>query len=116
MRKSVLVFSVAALASVLANVATLAPVNALDITSADGVTKTLTGTIDDGLYVKSDADITIKLDNATINAANFAASWAIPLVDSVSTTTFSIISVRPNEGATSANIYYYSIYAIGKWK
>lgn len=54
--------------------------------------------------------------NATINAANFAASWAIPLVDSVSTTTFSIISVRPNEGATSANIYYYSIYAIGKWK
>lgn len=69
MRKSVLVFSVAALASVLANVATLAPVNALDITSADGVTKTLTGTIDDGLYVKSDADITIKLDNATINAA-----------------------------------------------
>lgn len=69
MRKSILVFSVAALASVLANVATLAPVNALDITSADGVTKTLTGTIDDGLYVKSDADITIKLDNATINAA-----------------------------------------------
>ena len=69
MRKSILVFSVAALASVLANVATLAPVNALDITSADGVTKTLPGTIDDGLYVKSDADITIKLDNATINAA-----------------------------------------------
>ena len=69
MRKSVLVFSVAALASVLANVATLAPVNALDITSADGATKILTGTINDGLYIKSDADITINLDNATINAA-----------------------------------------------
>lgn len=69
MRKSILVFGVAALASVLANVATLAPVNALDITLADGATKILTGTINDGLYIKSGADITINLDNATINAA-----------------------------------------------
>lgn len=69
MRKGVLVFSVAALASVLANAAILAPVNAMDITSADGATKTLSGTIDDGIYVKSDANITITLDNATINAA-----------------------------------------------
>ena len=69
MRKSILVFGVAALASVLANVATLAPVNATDITLADGATKNLTGTINDGLYVKSGADITINLDNATINAA-----------------------------------------------
>lgn len=68
MRKSILVFGVAALASVLANVATLAPVNATDITSADGATKTLSGVIDGGIYVKSDADITITLDNATINA------------------------------------------------
>ncbi len=68
MRKSILVFGVAALASVLANVATLAPVNAMDITSADGATKTLSGVIDGGIYVKSDADITITLDNATINA------------------------------------------------
>lgn len=69
MRKSILVFGVAALASVLANVATLAPVNALDITSADGATKILTDTINDGLCIKSGADITINLDNATINAA-----------------------------------------------
>lgn len=69
MRKGVLVFSVAALASVLANAAILAPVNAMDITSTDGATKTLSGTIDDGIYVKSDANITITLDNATINAA-----------------------------------------------
>ena len=69
MRKSILVFGVAALASVLANVATLAPVNALDITSADGATKILTDTINDGLCIKSGANITIKLDNATINAA-----------------------------------------------
>ena len=69
MRKSILVFGVAALASVLASVATLAPVNATDITSVDGATKILTGTINDGLYIKSDADITINLDNATINAA-----------------------------------------------
>ena len=69
MRKGILVFGVAALASVLANVATLAPVNAMDITSADGVTKTLSGAIEGGIYVKSDADITITLDNATINAA-----------------------------------------------
>lgn len=68
MRKSILVFGVVALASVLANVATLAPVNAMDITSADGATKTLSGVIDGGIYVKSDADITITLDNATINA------------------------------------------------
>lgn len=68
MRKNILVFGVAALASVLANVATLAPVNATDITSADGATKTLSGVIDGGIYVKSDADITITLDNATINA------------------------------------------------
>ena len=69
MRKGVLVFSIAALASVLANAAILAPVNATDITSADGATKTLSGTIDDGIYVKSGANITITLDNATINAA-----------------------------------------------
>ena len=69
MRKSILVFGVAALASVLANVATLAPVNATDITSADGATKILTGTINDGLCIKSGANITINLDNATINAA-----------------------------------------------
>lgn len=69
MRKSILVFGVAALASVLANVATLAPVNATDITSADGATKTLSGAIEDGIYVKSGANITITLDNATINAA-----------------------------------------------
>lgn len=69
MRKSILVFGVAALASVLANVATLAPVNATDITSADGATKILTDTINDGLCIKSGANITIKLDNATINAA-----------------------------------------------
>lgn len=69
MRKGVLVFGIAALASVLANAAILAPVNATDITSADGATKILTGTINDGLYIKSDADITINLDNATINAA-----------------------------------------------
>lgn len=69
MRKSILVFGVAALASVLANVATLAPVNAMDITSADDATKNLTGTINDGLCIKSGADITINLDNATINAA-----------------------------------------------
>lgn len=68
MRKSILVFGVAALASVLANVATLAPVNAMDITSADGATKTLSGTIEGGIYVKSGANITITLDNATINA------------------------------------------------
>ena len=68
MRKGILVFSVAALASVLANVATLAPVNAMDITSANGATKTLSGTIEGGIYVKSDANITITLDNATINA------------------------------------------------
>lgn len=68
MRKGILVFSVAALASVLANVATIAPVNAMDITSADGATKILSGTIDGGIYVKSDANITINLDNATINA------------------------------------------------
>lgn len=69
MRKNILVFGVAALASVLANVAILAPVNATDITSADGATKTLSGAIDDGIYVKSGANITITLDNATINAA-----------------------------------------------
>lgn len=69
MRKSILVFGAAALASVLANVATLAPVNAMDITLADGATKNLTGTINDGLCIKSGADITINLDNATINAA-----------------------------------------------
>ena len=69
MRKGVLVFGIAALASVLANAAILAPVNATDITSADGATKTLSGTIDDGIYVKSGANITITLDNATINAA-----------------------------------------------
>lgn len=69
MRKSILVFGVAVLASVLANVATLAPVNAMDITSAGGATKILTGTINDGLCIKSGADITINLDNATINAA-----------------------------------------------
>ena len=68
MRKGILVFGVAALASVLANAATLAPVNAMDITLADGAKKILTGTINDGLYIKSDADITINLDNATINA------------------------------------------------
>lgn len=68
MRKGILVFGVAALASVLANVTTLAPANATDITLADGATKILTGTINDGLYIKSDADITINLDNATINA------------------------------------------------
>lgn len=68
MRKSILVFSVAALASVLANATILAPVNAMDITSADGATKILSGTIEDGIHVKSDADITITLDNATINA------------------------------------------------
>lgn len=68
MRKGILVFSVAALASVLANVATLVPVNAMDITSADGATKILSGTIEGGIYVKSDANITINLDNATINA------------------------------------------------
>ena len=69
MRKSVLVFGIATLASVLANAAILAPVNATDITSADGATTILTGTINDGLYIKSDADITINLDNTTINAA-----------------------------------------------
>ncbi len=69
MRKSILVFGVAALASVLANVATLAPVNATDITLADGAAKNLTGTTNDGLCIKSGADITINLDNATINAA-----------------------------------------------
>ena len=69
MRKGVLVFGVAALASVLANVATLAPVNAMDITSADSANKTLSDPIDDGIYVKSGANITITLDNATINAA-----------------------------------------------
>lgn len=69
MRKGILVFGIAALASVLANAAILAPVNATDITSADGATKILTGTINDGLYIKSGADITINLDNATINAA-----------------------------------------------
>lgn len=69
MRKGVLVFSIAALASVLANAAILAPVNATDITLADGATKTLSGTIDDGIFVKSGANITITLDNATINAA-----------------------------------------------
>ena len=68
MRKGILVFGVAALASVLANAATLAPVNAMDITLADGAKKILPGTINDGLYIKSDADITINLDNATINA------------------------------------------------
>ncbi len=68
MRKGVLVFGIAALASVLANAAILAPVNAMDITSADGATKTLSGTIEGGIYVKSDANITITLDNATINA------------------------------------------------
>lgn len=68
MRKGILVFGVAALASVLANAATLAPVNAMDITATDGVTKTLSGTIEGGIYVKSDANITINLDNATINA------------------------------------------------
>ncbi len=69
MRKGVLVFGIATLASVLANAAILAPVNATDITSTDGATKTLSGTIDDGIYVKSGANITITLDNATINAA-----------------------------------------------
>lgn len=69
MRKGILVFGIAALASVLANAAILAPVNALDITLADGATKTLSGTTDDGIYVKSGANITITLDNATINAA-----------------------------------------------
>ena len=69
MRKGVLVFGIAALASVLANAAILAPVNATDITLADGANKTLSGTIDDGIYVKSGANITITLDNATINAA-----------------------------------------------
>ena len=39
MRKGILVFGVAALASVLANAATLAPVNAMDITLADGAKK-----------------------------------------------------------------------------
>lgn len=69
MRKGILVFGIAALASVLANAAILAPVNALDITLADGATKTLSGTTEDGIYVKSGANITITLDNATINAA-----------------------------------------------
>ena len=69
MRKGVLVFGIAALASVLANAAILAPVNATDITSTDGANKTLSDTIDDGIYVKSGANITITLDNATINAA-----------------------------------------------
>lgn len=69
MRKGVLVFGIAALASVLANAAILAPVNATDITSAAGANKTLSDPIDDGIYVKSGANITITLDNATINAA-----------------------------------------------
>lgn len=69
MRKGILVFGIAALASVLANAAILAPVNALDITLADDATKTLSGTTEDGIYVKSGANITITLDNATINAA-----------------------------------------------
>ena len=51
-----------------------------------------------------------------INATNWSNSWAIPFIQNVTNKGFDIYGARPTAGVTSANAYYYSIMAIGRWK
>jgi hypothetical protein len=51
-----------------------------------------------------------------INATNWSSSWAIPFIQNATNTGFDIYGARPTAGVTSANAYYYSIMAIGRWK
>lgn len=51
-----------------------------------------------------------------INATNWSTSWAIPFIQNATYSGFDIYGVRPSAGHTSANAYYYSIMAIGRWK
>jgi hypothetical protein len=51
-----------------------------------------------------------------INATNWSNTWAIPFIQGATNTGFDIYGVRPSVGTTSANAYYYSIMAIGRWK
>lgn len=72
-------------------------------------------------YQSNRIDITFGasfLANSTpvVTATNFQTNWAIPMVDYVSNTKFKISGVRPNAGVTTANSYYYSVYAVGTWK
>lgn len=49
-------------------------------------------------------------------ATSCALSWAIPTIENISNSQFNLCGVRPNAGSTSSGAYYYSIYAIGRWK
>lgn len=51
-----------------------------------------------------------------INATNWSTSWAIPFIQNATNTGFDIYGARPTAGVTSANAYYFSIMAIGRWK
>lgn len=51
-----------------------------------------------------------------INATNYSGSWGIPVIEAVTKSKFDLTGIRPNAGSTSADTYYYSIYAIGNWK
>ena len=51
-----------------------------------------------------------------INATNWSNSWAIPFIQNATNSGFDIYGARPTAGVTSANAYYYSIMAIGRWK
>ncbi|MGN0533284.1 MAG: hypothetical protein ACI4IK_02890 [Eubacterium sp.] len=51
-----------------------------------------------------------------VEATNFSTSWAIPVIEKVTNLKFEITGVRPDAGATSSGAYYYSIFAVGRWK
>lgn len=51
-----------------------------------------------------------------VNATNRSSSWAMPFIENVTYSKFNICGVRPNDGVTSENAYYYSVYAVGHWK
>lgn len=52
---------------------------------------------------------------ATNRSTNYA-TWGIPMVPDVTVNGFNLYAVRPTAGQTSANVYHYSVYAIGYWK